>query len=118
MLYYVTYNVRFTIEVLTRDFKSNDLRLSAKNLRKDRDKPTDILDRIDMTRVNDTLKSFDCSLQLVSSIWWFLIRKRGIAKSMRLSIVWKLFRSSASIYWMKRNVKIQSLDTVRLKENM
>ena len=56
MLYYVTYNVRFTIEVLTRDFKSNDLRLSAKNLRKDRDKPTDILDRIDMARVNDTLK--------------------------------------------------------------
>lgn len=49
-------NHRFTIEVLTRDFKSNDLRLSAKNLRKDRDKPTDILDRIDMARVNDTLK--------------------------------------------------------------
>ena len=50
-------NHRFTMEVLTRDFKSNDLRLSAKNLRKDREKPTDILDRIDITKVNETLKT-------------------------------------------------------------
>lgn len=50
-------NHRFTIEVLTRDFKSNDLRISAKNMRKDRKKPTDILDRIDITKVNETLKS-------------------------------------------------------------
>lgn len=50
-------NHRFTLEVLTRDFKSNDLRISAKNLRKDRDKPTDILDRIDISGVNETLKA-------------------------------------------------------------
>ena len=50
-------NHRFTIEVLTRDFKSNDLKISAKNLRKDREEPTDILDRIDMAKVNETLKS-------------------------------------------------------------
>ena len=50
-------NHRFTIEVLTRDFKSNDLRISAGNLRKDREEPTDILDRIDMSKVNETLKS-------------------------------------------------------------
>ena len=50
-------NHRFTIEVLTRDFKSNDLRISAKNLRKDREKPTDILDRIDVAKVNQTLKT-------------------------------------------------------------
>ena len=50
-------NHRFTIEVLTRDFKSNDLRISASNLRKDREKPTDILDRIDILKVNETLKS-------------------------------------------------------------
>ena len=50
-------NHRFTIEVLTRNFKSNDLGISAKNLRKDREKPTDIPDRIDIAKVNETLKS-------------------------------------------------------------
>lgn len=50
-------NHRFTMEVLTRDFKSNDLRISASNLRKDREEPTDILDRIDILKVNETLKS-------------------------------------------------------------
>ncbi len=50
-------NHRFTIEVLTRDFKSNDLRISASNLRKDRGEPTDILDHIDILKVNETLKS-------------------------------------------------------------
>ena len=40
-------NHRFTIDVLTRDFISHDLGISAKNLRKDRLNPTDILDRID-----------------------------------------------------------------------
>lgn len=49
-------NHRFTLEVLTRDFKSNDLRISAKNLRKDREKPTDILDRVDMKKINEALK--------------------------------------------------------------
>lgn len=50
-------NHRFTIEVLTRDFKSNDLRISAGNLRKDREEPTDILDKIDLHQVNETLKA-------------------------------------------------------------
>lgn len=50
-------NHRFTMEVLTGDFKSNDLRISAGNLRKDRKEPTDILDRIDILKVNETLKS-------------------------------------------------------------
>lgn len=50
-------NHRFTMEVLTRDFKSNDLRISASNLRKDREEPTDILDRIDILNVNETLKA-------------------------------------------------------------
>lgn len=50
-------NHRFTMEVLTRDFKSNDLRISAGNLRKDRKEPTDILDRVDIPKVNETLKS-------------------------------------------------------------
>lgn len=50
-------NHRFTMEVLTRNFRSNDLRISAKNLRKDRENPTDILDRIDIVKVNETLKS-------------------------------------------------------------
>lgn len=50
-------NHRFTMEVLTRDFKSNDLRISASNLRKDREEPTDILDCIDILKVNEMLKS-------------------------------------------------------------
>ena len=49
-------NHRFTLEVLTKDFKSHDLHVSAKNLRKDRDNPTDILDQIDIAQVNQTLK--------------------------------------------------------------
>lgn len=49
-------NHRFTMEVLTRDFKSNDLRISAGNLRKDKKAPTDILDRVDILKVNETLK--------------------------------------------------------------
>lgn len=50
-------NHRFTLEVLTRDFKSNDLSISARNLRKDRRRPTDILDRIDIAKVNEALKA-------------------------------------------------------------
>lgn len=49
-------NHRFTLEVLTKDFKSHDLSVSAKNLRKDRENPTDILDQIDFVQVNQTLK--------------------------------------------------------------
>lgn len=40
-------NHRFTISVLTDDFVSHDLGISAKNLHKNRKSPTDILDRID-----------------------------------------------------------------------
>lgn len=50
-------NHRFTVEVLNRDFKSNDLSISARNLRKDRRRPTDILDRIDIAKVNEALKA-------------------------------------------------------------
>ncbi len=50
-------NHRFTLEVLTKDFKSNDLSISAKNLRKDCENPSDILDNIDIADVNATLKS-------------------------------------------------------------
>ena len=49
-------NHRFTLDVLTRDFKSNDLAISAKNLRSDRNSPADILDRIDIKSVTDTLR--------------------------------------------------------------
>lgn len=50
-------NHRFTLDVLSRDFKSNDLRLSARNLRKDQVNPTDILDRIDVSSVTERLKN-------------------------------------------------------------
>ena len=49
-------NHRFTLDVLTRDFKSSDLAISAKNLRSDRNSPTDILDRIDIESVTDSLR--------------------------------------------------------------
>lgn len=49
-------NHRFTLEVLTRDFRSGDLALSARNLRRDRVEPNDILDRIDLTLVTERLR--------------------------------------------------------------
>ena len=50
-------NHRFILEVLTRDFKSNDLRLSAKNLRNETnpEKRTEILDDIDIEAVTKRL---------------------------------------------------------------
>lgn len=49
-------NHRFTLEVLTKEFNSHDFHISAKNLRKDRERPTDILDQIDIAQINQTLK--------------------------------------------------------------
>ncbi len=49
-------NHRFTLEVLTQNFVSHDLGISAKNLRSDREHPTDILDRIDKEEVTRRLK--------------------------------------------------------------
>ena len=49
-------NHRFTLEVLTRDFRSHDLGISAGNLRRDRQNPTDILDRIDLAAVTHDLR--------------------------------------------------------------
>ena len=48
-------NHRFTVETLTRPFKSHDLRVSAANLRRDREDPSDILDRIDTEEVTARL---------------------------------------------------------------
>lgn len=48
-------NHRFTLEVLTKTFKSNDLALSARNLRNDKHHPDDTLDRIDTKKVTDRL---------------------------------------------------------------
>lgn len=49
-------NHRFTLEVLTHDWKSHDLGVSAANLRRNRNNPTDILDRIDIQQVTDNLR--------------------------------------------------------------
>lgn len=48
---------RFTLEVLTKDFESNDYRFSARNLRRDREHPTDILDRIDIAAFTERLRA-------------------------------------------------------------
>lgn len=50
-------NHRFTLEVLTSDFKSHDLALSARNLRKDKNSPNDILDHIDIDSVTLRLRN-------------------------------------------------------------
>lgn len=49
-------NHRFTIDVLVRDFVSHDLGVSARNLRRDREQPTDALDRIDKESFTAGLK--------------------------------------------------------------
>ena len=49
-------NHRFTLEVLTKDFRSNDPEISRKNLRRDREQPTDVLDRIDLPQVTERLR--------------------------------------------------------------
>ncbi len=49
-------NHRFTLDVLTRDFKSNDLALSARNLRHDSLNPTDALDLVDSESIAERLK--------------------------------------------------------------
>ena len=49
-------NRRFTLDVLSRDFRSHDLAFSARNLRQDREEPTDILDRIDIEAVTRRLR--------------------------------------------------------------
>lgn len=49
-------NHYFTIDVLTRDFKSSDLSISSKNLRNDRDNPNNILDNIDIKQVTQNIK--------------------------------------------------------------
>ena len=49
-------NHAFTLEVLTRPFRSGDLRLSAANLRRDRKYPSDILDRVDTEAITERLR--------------------------------------------------------------
>jgi len=49
-------NHRFTLSVLTKDFKSNDLSLSARNLLRDRNEPNTILQQIDIAEVTRQLR--------------------------------------------------------------
>ncbi len=49
-------NHRFTLDVLTRNFKSHDLGISANNLRKDKNHPNDILDRVNVPLVTQNIK--------------------------------------------------------------
>ena len=49
-------NHAFTLEVLTRRFRSHDLRVSAANLRRDRANPSDILDRVDTDAITEKLR--------------------------------------------------------------
>lgn len=49
-------NHRFTIEVLTKDFVSSDLSLSAKNLLRDREQSNDVLYRVDKEEVTENLR--------------------------------------------------------------
>ena len=48
-------NHRFTIEVLTKNFRSSDLSLAAKNLLRDRNEPNDFLYRVDTEQITEQL---------------------------------------------------------------
>ena len=50
-------NHRFTLDVLTKDFMSHDLGISARNLRNDRTSPNDILDHINKEEFTKRLKN-------------------------------------------------------------
>lgn len=50
-------NHRFTLEVLTRDFHSNDLGISASNLRRDRLNPTNILDQVNIVDITNRMRT-------------------------------------------------------------
>ena len=49
-------NHAFTLDVLTRRFRSHDLRMSAANLRRDRTAPSDILDQVDTDAITEQLR--------------------------------------------------------------
>lgn len=49
-------NHHFTLSVLTKDFKSNDLSLSARNLLRDRNGPNTILQQVDIVEVTEQLR--------------------------------------------------------------
>lgn len=50
-------NHRFTLEILTKDFRSSDLALSAKNLLRDRKEPSDILYQVDQNAITEQLRA-------------------------------------------------------------
>ncbi|MEE3411235.1 MAG: AAA family ATPase [Treponema sp.] len=49
-------NHRFTVSVLTQDFKSHDFGLARANLRRDRKNPTNVLDQVDKSALTLNLK--------------------------------------------------------------
>ena len=49
-------NHAFTLDVLTRRFRSHDLRVSAANLRRDRSVPSDTLDQVDTEAITEQLR--------------------------------------------------------------
>ena len=49
-------NHAFTLDVLTRRFRSHDLHMSAANLRRDRITPSDILDQVDTDAITEQLR--------------------------------------------------------------
>lgn len=51
-------NHRFTLEVLTKDFKSNDLAITRNNLIKDKNYRNDIFDKFDSSSVTEKLMDF------------------------------------------------------------
>ena len=49
-------NHRFTVDVLTREFASSDLSIATKNLRRDPQSPSDVLEKVDVAKVTDRLR--------------------------------------------------------------
>lgn len=59
-------NHRFTMEVLTRDFKSNDLRISASNLRKDREEQKVEIQDAHRYEIKESLDLLDLTVEIES----------------------------------------------------
>ena len=56
-------NHAFTLDVLTRQFHSHDLRVSANNLRRDRSAPSDIPDQVNTEEITHKLRELLCILE-------------------------------------------------------
>ncbi|MFR4414384.1 MAG: hypothetical protein ACLT4C_03440 [Butyricicoccus sp.] len=69
-------NHRFTLEVLSQDWKSHDLGISASNLRRDRENPTDILDASTCAVTDSLRKLLEIRNRAEQTVHWTMFTRR------------------------------------------